>query len=614
SWLRSLQAALEWTSWALDQGMLHVRDLPDLAEHARVRVGGGGAGGGGGTVAPEAGAAAALPDSLVEFLCLLPPVEEAIRRRIDDAVGGDSSGTVAIGGLPPGCRTITRDVCLALLRLMHRLADLELDEQRRARRREHGDARRTAATATDDADADASGDVYGSQALIPWTDKDAANVVLAAVLAPYVLGVHPSDVTGLRDMTAAATAVVTAALRARLPYAATLEDGLRELVRRTLGSDALATAGPGGPTVPRSTADLYSDLDLDLGLDLDPDKSANETGGLGILDPGRGDSGTGTAAALLMGDPVRTSLFVQGLSRLFGQHWPSSRTAPPIATAATGTAAIGPESGPGATQLPGGGGSGTALVGAALRTRLRRQCLELARSLPGGGEAAPAARKAATDALGLALQLQLPIEDLLGVVLPLTNHDAGNTSNRPVGQTTGAASGSHEGPAAAAAAAGATFYDNFKAVVNRAVLFDPDVSVRHIMSAMSAALTRSPPEADVAVVSTTAEAILAGVAESLLRSRAPAVRQQPPSSASTPPAPPAAFDLHLSSFMAACRRHLHLLQPLSSGGDGSKGNNPPSLESRLLLLRVLRLLLQLDAKALLQPGPSLDFIMDCYCE
>ncbi|GLI70661.1 hypothetical protein VaNZ11_015598, partial [Volvox africanus] len=593
----------EWTSWALHQGMLRIRDLSDLVERARARAQAVGGGADRGAAAP---AVTALPDSLVEFLCLLPPVEEGIRRRVDDTVGDDGMATAAIGDLPPECRTITRDVCLALLRLMQQLADLEFEEQRRSRRREQEDSRRTATAATDDADA--GGEVYGSEALIPWTDKDAANVVLAAALAPHVLGIDTSDVTGLGDMTAAATAVVTAALRARLPYAATLEDGLRELIRRTLGSEAFVTARPGEPTGRSSTTNVEHDLNLDFDLDLDPDKGANEG-------RGGGNGGTGTAAALLVGDPVRTSLFVQGLSRLFGQHWPSSRTAPPAATAATGTAAVESEYGLGATQLPGGGGSGATLVGAALRARLRRQCLELARRLPGGGDAAPAARKAAADALGLALQLQLPVEDLLGVVLPLTNlRDAGTTGTRPMGQTTGAASGRQEDPAvviAAAAAAGATFYDNFKAIVNRAILFDPDVSVLQIMRAISASLARSSPEADVAVVSTTAEAVLAGVVESLLRSRAAAVRQQQ-SSASTPAPPPAAFDLHVASFLAACRRHLPLLQPLSGGG-GSTVSNPPSLESRLLLLRVLRLLLQLDAKALLQPGHVLNFIMDCYC-
>lgn len=167
--------------------------------------------------------------------------------------------------------------------------------------------------------------------------------------------------------------------------------------------------------------------------------------------------------------------------------------------------------------------------------------------------------------------------------------------------------------AAGAAAAGLRFYHNFRAVVNRTVLFDPDVSVRHIMRtlALHAHVGTTGTGAAAAAVSATSETVLGGIVESLLRSRK-ASSANGPTAASAPP-PPGAVELHLSSFVAACRRHLHLLQPLVRGTSSSSGGGP-QLESRLLLLRVLRLLLELDAARLLQPGPSLDFIMDCYCE
>ncbi|GFR45328.1 hypothetical protein Agub_g6695, partial [Astrephomene gubernaculifera] len=72
------------------------------------------------------------------------------------------------------------------------------------------------------------------------------------------------------------------------------------------------------------------------------------------------------------------------------------------------------------------------------------------------------------------------------------------------------------------------------------------------------------------------------------------------------PPPPSALNLHLSSFLAACQRHLPLLKPLTAASGAP-------LESRLLLLRVLRVLLRLDAGGLLQPGAALDFALNSYC-
>ncbi|GFR45327.1 hypothetical protein Agub_g6694, partial [Astrephomene gubernaculifera] len=117
--------------------------------------------------------------------------------------------------------------------------------------------------------------------------------------------------------------------------------------------------------------------------------------------------------------------------------------------------------------LHGGSGGGAALVGEALRSRLRAHCLGLARRLPAGGEAAPAARRAATDALRLALQLQLPVEELLEAVMPQQVAGAAAEAGAAV-------AGQGADTAAAAAAAGAVFYENFKAIVNRAFLFHAD--------------------------------------------------------------------------------------------------------------------------------------------
>ncbi|EFJ51180.1 hypothetical protein VOLCADRAFT_87994 [Volvox carteri f. nagariensis] len=200
-WLRSLQAALEWTTWALDQGMLKLRDLPDLVEKARGRARARAAAAA--TAAATAAAAAeALPDTLTEFLCLLPPVEEGIR--VGEGSGAAAATTTSSsGGLPPGCRTATRDVCLALLRLMRQLADLEMDEQQRRRRqcrrwrkrqREgENDNDDMASAASDVYDTEDDGALHDSGALLPWSDKDAVNVALAAALAPHLLGLQPSD-------------------------------------------------------------------------------------------------------------------------------------------------------------------------------------------------------------------------------------------------------------------------------------------------------------------------------------------------------------------------------------------------------------------------------------
>ncbi|GFR45326.1 hypothetical protein Agub_g6693, partial [Astrephomene gubernaculifera] len=241
-WLRSLQAALEWTSWALEQGIVSLADLPELVEKARTRVQAA-------TIAAAAAAAdsrmataqpplpcSALPETLLDFLCLLPPVEEAIPGRQDntttaaaDASGGATAapswgsnaakvGSIAgggDGGLPPACRDATRDLCLALLRLMQQLAEAEHARREESQMAESG--------------------LCDSEALIPWSDKDAVNVCLAAALAPHVLGVLPADVVAAQALAAAASALTSAVLRAKLPYGATLEAGLRELLRRTLG-------------------------------------------------------------------------------------------------------------------------------------------------------------------------------------------------------------------------------------------------------------------------------------------------------------------------------------------------------------------------------------------
>ncbi|EFJ51181.1 hypothetical protein VOLCADRAFT_87995 [Volvox carteri f. nagariensis] len=431
--------------------------------------------------------------------------------------------------------------------------------------------------------------------------------------------------------------LIAAALRANLPYAVTLEDGLRELLRRTLGSvevgaAAAATAGP--PTDLRSVdagdaemhkedseseSDLDSDLDLGLGRDtatatgLSMEGSGGDSGGGragrrgrrggggssgGARRPrqrqrngGGGGGGGGVAEiALLAGDPVQTSVFVQGLSRLLAMQWLSRRRGPETR---------------GQLLVEGGGGGGVGAGG----------------GLGGGSGAGPS----------LELLSEPPpsagsfCRELLGLIMPLRNE-------REEEEEAGTAASVKEGgedEAAAGTTAGTTFYDNFKAVVNRAVLFDPEVSVCHILRALAArertAAAAGSAAAAAAAVSTTAEAVLAGVCESLLRSRAAvaAVARARPAAAALggppppplpPLPPPSALDLHLSAFMASCRRHLHLLQPLARKGAGSSGSSGPSLESQLLLLRVLRLLLQLDAAGLLQPGPSLDFILDCYCE
>lgn len=102
-------------------------------------------------------------------------------------------------------------------------------------------------------------------------------------------------VTIVRDVTAAATSVIVSALRARLPYAATMEDGLRELLRRTLSSEALLGGEPMGQQVEDP---MDADMDTDAGLTME--------GGELIA------SSTVMAAAWLAGDPVHTSVFVRG--------------------------------------------------------------------------------------------------------------------------------------------------------------------------------------------------------------------------------------------------------------------------------------------------------------
>jgi hypothetical protein len=91
-------------------------------------------------------------------------------------------------------------------------------------------------------------------------------------------------------------------------------------------------------------------------------------------------------------------------------------------------------------------------------------------------------------------------------------------------------------------------------------------------------------------VSTTGEALLRGLVDSLLRTRAAATPTQRGVSSGAR-APPRAADLHLPAFAAACARRLAALRPLAAAGQQP--------ERRQLLLRVLRQLSRLDATAML---------------
>ncbi len=256
------------------------------------------------------------------------------------------------------------------------------------------------------------------------------------------------------------------------------------------------------------------------------------------------------------------------------------------------------------------------------------------------------------DALHLALHLGLTASQLLNIILPLPpDHDLHDQGQPPAAAHSAQRSSPRVPPTTPAPAA---FYATFRPAVNQALLFDIDRSVRHIMSALAlraGGLVAPAPSAAASAVSATAEAVLSGLVESLQRSReaaavAAAAGGSKGAGGGGGVALPSQLDLHLASFVAACRRHLPLLRPLlhgQAGPDAPGGGYAATqgglgaaaaaaaapaapVECGLLLLRVLRLLLGLDARALLRAeeghewrvdgsggGGCLEFVVGAYC-
>lgn len=149
---------------------------------------------------------ATLPDSLLELLCQLPPVEEGVSGSSSSSSssgaqgGGSSSGSSSLLLAGAGCRGATRDACLSLLRLMQALVELEAQAVAAAAGSSGSGGSSTGGGGAATAAAGDSGCDYccPSEALVPWRDRDTANVVLAAALAPHVVGAAAADGEGGR--------------------------------------------------------------------------------------------------------------------------------------------------------------------------------------------------------------------------------------------------------------------------------------------------------------------------------------------------------------------------------------------------------------------------------